>query len=512
MSWSFVSAGSRILSTRASGGRTPRWISTADASFETSSPPILDSKHAASSRLPKRAGTIEDVFSTSLADVPPLPQRFLSLKKQLFRQDLIKSWNDVLTGLQGVTEEAISRGQAIIPSVQYSDIVNGLSAKQIKDIKRTGSVIVRGGVPVEEALQWKKEVREYAAMNKELVRGSPADKIVFYELYYSKAQLAARTHPAVINTQRALLSLWHVSDPMSAVSLNTPISYFDRLRIRPPGPSVFTLGPHIDSGGLERWEDPGFRQCFSKILEGNWRQHDPFDASPRLNAKQDLYDAPSQCSIFRPWQGWTSLSSTGPSEGTLRLLPFLPLSSAYIMLRPFFRPKRLLQTGEAPLAAEDWELDLESTAFPGSEMAKAQGLNEMTHPHLRLDKAMVSIPRVEPGDQVYWHCDLVHSVEAKHTGDSDSSVFCIPAAPLTVNNMSYLQSQTTNFHAGTPPPDFGGGDGESRFEGRGTPEDIISLEGRRISGLTEFSIPPNATSGEIELINQVNAQLYQERR
>lgn len=153
-------------------------------------------------------------------------------------------------------------------------------------------------------------MRDYAAANKEKVKGkssyclpivkhqtdisitgSPADNIVFYELYYSKAQLLARTHPALINTQRALLSLWHTSNPASAISLSTPISYFDRLRIRPPGPSAFTLGPHIDGGGLERWEDPGYRSCFQKVLDGKWREHDPFDASPRIDANQDLYNA-----------------------------------------------------------------------------------------------------------------------------------------------------------------------------------------------------------------------------
>ena len=125
--------------------------------------------------------------------------------------------------------------------------------------------------------------------------GSPAGNIVFYEIYNSKPQIAARSHPALVNTQRALLSLWHTSDPHTPVSLTTPISYFDRLRIRPPGPSVFTLGPHIDGGGLERWEDNGFRSCYQKIFDGDWKSHDPFDVTPRLTAKQDLYNAPYAC-------------------------------------------------------------------------------------------------------------------------------------------------------------------------------------------------------------------------
>lgn len=109
----------------------------------------------------------------------------------------------------------------------------------------------------------------------------------------------------------------------------------------------------------------------------------------------------NQCSIFRPWQGWTSLSTTGPNEGTLRVLPLLKLASSYIMLRPFFRP-RFAQS--ASLKFEDWDVDTAGTAFPGSNLAKAQELNELTHPHLRLDRTMVSMPTVEPGDQVYCAC------------------------------------------------------------------------------------------------------------
>jgi len=72
------------------------------------------------------------------------------------------------------------------------------------------------------------------------------------------------------------------------------MSYFDRLRIRHPGDSSFRLGPHIDGGSLERWEDHGYRSCYQKLLEGNasWMNHNPFDATPRVDAKQDLYHAP----------------------------------------------------------------------------------------------------------------------------------------------------------------------------------------------------------------------------
>jgi len=112
-------------------------------------------------------------------------------------------------------------------------------------------------------------------------------------MYNSKAQTEARTHPAIVNTQKALLNLWHASDPNTDISLQTPISYFDRLRIRQPGDAQFALGPHIDGGSVERWEDKGLQQVFGKLLEGRsaWKEHDPFNATPRLNAKQDMYHA-----------------------------------------------------------------------------------------------------------------------------------------------------------------------------------------------------------------------------
>lgn len=124
--------------------------------------------------------------------------------------------------------------------------------------------------------------------------GFPPENIQLYEIYNSKGQIAARTHPAIVETQKFLLSLWHSTSRAAKVDLSMPISYFDRMRMRTPGDKSFILGPHIDGGSIERWEDSGFRKVWRKILEGgsNWKDHDPFDVSPRLDANQDLYNAP----------------------------------------------------------------------------------------------------------------------------------------------------------------------------------------------------------------------------
>jgi len=210
--------------------------------------------------------------------------------------------------------------------------------------------------------------------------------------------------------------------------------------------------------------------------------------------------------VFRPWQGWTALSNTGPGEGTLRVLPLLSLSTAYIILRPFFR----LRVG-APrhsLRAEDWELDLDSTIFTGCAPSKTQELSEATHPHLALDRTLLSIPRVEPGDQVYWHCDVVHAVESEHNGQGDSSVLYIPAVPLTYRNVLYLREQRAALATGLPGPDFPGGEGESRFVGRVAIDNIQDVQARRLFGLAPFKVPAGADTGERRMIETANSLLF----
>ena len=183
---------------------------------------------------------------------------------------------------------------------------------------------------------------------------------MFYEIYNSKAQTLARTHPALIATQEYLLSLWHTSVPDTGVSVRTPISYFDRFRIRDPGPSVFTLGAHIDGGSIERWEDPAFRSVWKRVLEGGdaWKLHDPFDISPRLDAVQDLYNAPYVCLQVYPGcrhlptthPGTNALSSAHGKGGRHCLTPD-PEKARCASFRCCLSPQRTLSSGRSSVCA-----------------------------------------------------------------------------------------------------------------------------------------------------------------
>lgn len=111
-------------------------------------------------------------------------------------------------------------------------------------------------------------------------------------------------------------------------------------------------------------------------------------------------------------------------------------------------------------------------------MGRSQELNDETHPHLQLSKTMVSIPKVAPGDQAWWHADMIHAVESVHQGKGPSAVMYIPSVPMTSTNLGYVRDQRESFKARRPPPDFPGGVGESLFRGTGADRDIVGEQGR----------------------------------
>ena len=43
--------------------------------------------------------------------------------------------------------------------------------------------------------------------------------------------------------------------------------------------------------------------------------------------------------MFHVFQGWLTMSRTGPNEGTLMVNPLLHLSTAYCLLMSFFAPR-----------------------------------------------------------------------------------------------------------------------------------------------------------------------------
>ncbi|OTB10868.1 hypothetical protein K445DRAFT_27203 [Daldinia sp. EC12] len=454
----------------------------------------------------KREGDISDSFvSLSGTARPPLPRRFLDLKRTLVRgheDRLIDSWNRLLFELKRENETITEEGPAIIPSISFKELDTNLT-KLRSEIEKRGVAVIRGVLPEDEARSFKDEIEEYVKQNPQ-TKAFPSHDPQVYELYWSAPQLRARAHPNLLKVQTALMKLWRTSDSESPISISQPLSYADRLRIRQPGDVNFALGPHIDGGSVERWELNGYGRggVYDKIFKGSWEEYDPWDASTRVSAVVDNYNGLGACSMFRMFQGWLSMSTTQPFEGTLMVNPAIKLSTAYLLLRPFFRPiKDLHQASpEAYLAPENWEYagaDMTSELH-GATPGHGQELNNTLHPHLNLEDTMVHIPNIKPGDYVVWHCDSIHAVDKVHKGNSDSSVLYIPVCPLTEMNARYLVRQKVAFLNGAPGPDFPGGRGEADHINRQTQLHLRSYattDGLRAFGFERLDADTADTSG-----------------
>jgi hypothetical protein len=224
------------------------------------------------------------------------------------------------------------------------------------------------------------------------------------------------------------------------------------------------------------------------------------------------------------YQGWLSMSTTGPFEGTLLVNPLLAKATAYYLLRPFFTPRKevgsasqqtvseAIEYSQEYLASDNWVMEPKPTSlFQGATPGHGQELSHILHPHLNLPRTMIHMPKVRPGDYVAWHCDTIHAVDKKHAGTSDSSVMYIPACPLTESNAQGLLRQRQTFIEGVPSPDFGGGVGESGHVGRAKVEDmekLVGVDGCRAAGLAEWdSQEVGLTAGQREVLDRANKVL-----
>lgn len=99
----------------------------------------------------KRTGDISDSFvSLSGGEQAPLPDRFRQLKLDLVRdreKDIIAGWKRLLRTLREENEIIDSKGTAVIPQVEFSDLDSGLDSKVKEEIKKRGVVVVNGVIP-----------------------------------------------------------------------------------------------------------------------------------------------------------------------------------------------------------------------------------------------------------------------------------------------------------------------------------------------------------------------------
>ena len=374
--------------------------------------------------------------------IDDLPSSIRQAKKEL--RAALPNYREVFAEVEeAIIDEAKriaaqrDRGEDVIPEIQFSDITERrVTADQIAVVKARGACVIRNVFPRALVQGWDQDIANYVERNNldKRLENRAEDKYFgqlasskpqIYGVYWSKPQVLARQSELLTEARVFLNRLWrHESEGRVHFDPERVPAYADRLRRRPPGSASLGLSAHCDGGSVERWIESNFRKVYRHVFAGNWRDYDPFDAAFRPDVQE--IESPAVCSMFRTFQGWTALTPQGPGDGTLQLVP-IANSMVYILLRA-------LQDD----VAED---DL-CGAMPGRALSIKQEF------HAPLFEALSSIPKMEAGDTVFWHSDVIHAVEDEHRGAGYSNVMYIASAPACAKNDAYLKRQLPSFLKG----------------------------------------------------------------
>ncbi|WP_342321393.1 DUF1479 domain-containing protein [Kosakonia sp. BYX6] len=365
-----------------------------------------------------------------------------------------------------------AQGESVWPQIAYADIAQGkVSETQRALIKQRGCAVIKGHFPREQALGWDRSMLDYLDQNHfdEVYKG-PGDSFFgtleasrpeIYPIYWSQAQMQARQSNEMAAVQSFLNRLWRFeSGGRQWFDPDVSVIYPDRIRRRPPGTTSKGLGAHTDSGALERWLLPAYQRVFAHVFNGNLDAYDPWDAAHRTEVEEYTVDNTTKCSVFRTFQGWTALSDMIPGQGLLHVVP-IPEAMAYILLRPLLD-------------------DVPEDELCGVAPGRVLPVSEKWHP--LLIEALTSIPALEAGDSVWWHCDVIHSVAPVEHQQGWGNVMYIPAAPLCEKNLAYARKVKVALEQGASPGDFPRENYESDWSGRFTLNDL-NIHGKRALGI-----------------------------
>lgn len=375
----------------------------------------------------------------------------------LFRQVCEK----IETEIAAARAEEAANGTAW-PQISWSELAEGrVSDAQIAQVKRRGCLVVRQTFERDDALAMDKSMLHYLDENNfdEVYRG-PGDNFFgsldasrpeIYPIYWSAAQMEARQSEEIDTVQSFLNRLWKFGDHQGAwFNPDVNIIYPDRIRRRLPGTTSKGLGAHTDSGALERWLLPAYQKVFRKIFTNRFEEYDPWDAAFRTDINEYDVDNTTKCSAFRTFQGWTALSDMQTGQGLLHAVP-VPEAMAYVLLRPLLD-------------------DVPEDELCGVAPGRVLPVSEKWHPHLI--KGLCSIPELQAGDSVWWHCDVIHSVAPVEDQQGWGNVMYIPAAPLCEKNFAYARKVHEALKTGASPADFPRENYEANWTGRFLERDL----------------------------------------
>ena len=358
----------------------------------------------------------------------------------------------------------------IIPEVNFNEL-NNHQEKIIKEVKNRGCVVIRNVFEDDKMIKMNIDLESYIEENNyyndqqkkadidkyfsDLKSGKPQ----IFGIYWSKTQVNIRQSSELNKVKTWLNHLWEFKDHNNDLIFdpNNELVYADRVRRREPGDSTLGLSPHCDAGSVERWIDKGYQSVYEKIFADDFENYDPFNAIFRDKTQE--IESPAVSHVFRTFQGWVALTKQGPGDGTLQLIP-IAKSMAYILTRALMD-------------------DVDEHNLCESKPARALSINNKYHSLLL--RGLVSIPKMNPGDTVWWHPDVVHAVEDLHSGSNYSNVVYVGSTPYCKKNLDYSKKQAKKFLQGKSPPDFAPEDYEINYKNRATINDLTELGKKQLS-------------------------------
>ena len=395
-------------------------------------------------------------------------KKILRNKSKNYRENFSKIENFIEKEIVQI-ENSKKSAENIIPEINFKDLSDNLYEFK-NELKKRGCVIVRDVFDDTLMHQMNKDLESYIEENNyyedqkkkadidkyfsDLQSGKPQ----IFGLYWSKTQVNIRQSKELDVVKKWLNKLWiNEHDGETIFDPNHELVYADRVRRREPGDKTLGLSPHCDAGSVERWVDKGYQGVYERIFADNFTEYDPFNAAYR-NTTQEI-ESPAVSHVFRTFQGWVALTEQGPGDGTLQLIP-IAKSMAFILTRALMD-------------------DVSEDDLCGSKPARALSVNSTYHALLL--RGLVSIPKMNAGDTVWWHPDVVHAVEDHHTGKGYSNVVYVGSTPYCEKNLSYAKKQSVKFLEGKSPPDFAEEDYEVRYKNRAKASDLTPLGKKQLA-------------------------------
>ena len=400
-------------------------------------------------------------------DIKKIKTDLKSLSKN-YEENFLKIENFIKSEVDEISKLKNAQ-KTIIPEIKFSKL-DQPNIDFVKIVKKRGCLIIRNVFEEHVISGLNTQLEKYIDENnyyEDQKKKSSLDKYFsdlksakpqIYGLYWSKAQIEIRHSVKMAKVKKWLNNLWiYENEEYKVFNPNKELSYADRIRRREPGDNTLGLSPHCDAGSIERWTDSFYQKIYNSIFSDNFEKYDPFDAKYRDKTKE--FESPAVAHVFRTFQGWTALTEQGPNDGTLQLIP-VSKGIGYVLTR----------------ALQD---DVPENELCGSKLGRALSVNKEYHSLLL--KGLVSIPKMKPGDTVWWHPDVVHAVEDKHSGKNYSNVVYVGATPYCKKNLDYTIKQSKKFLEGKSPPDFAAEDYEIKYKGRVKIEDLTLLAKKQLA-------------------------------